>query len=393
MPPNKQRTMKDFQSPQQRKMYNFLLLLIIAATMGLQGWRTLFNNFAVDQVGINGFQVGVIQSFREIPGFLTFLVVYLLLIFKEHKLSIYSVMLTGLGVMLTGFFPTYLGIIFTTFLFSTGFHYFETTNKSLTLQYYSSQQSPIILGKQQSWKAITNIGVGILILITSRFLNLKWNFVLLGTAVIILSIIALFLSSVDRSLPIQKSHIVVKKKYWLFYALNLLSGARRQVFVVFAIFMLVEKYHFSVMMITLLFIFNNIITYFTAPYIGKGINRYGERTVLTLEYSFMIIVFLGYSFVQNAWIIAALYIVDNLFFSCSISINTFFQKIGDKTDIAPSMAAGFAINHIAAVFIPVIGGLLWIIDYQIPFLIGVFLAIVSLFLVQLIPNAIRKANN
>ncbi|MCK9160780.1 MAG: hypothetical protein M0P00_09900 [Bacteroidaceae bacterium] len=385
--------MKDFQSPQQRKMYNFLLLLIIAATMGLQGWRTLFNNFAVDQVGINGFQVGVIQSFREIPGFLTFLVVYLLLIFKEHKLSIYSVMLTGLGVMLTGFFPTYLGIIFTTFLFSTGFHYFETTNKSLTLQYFSSQQSPIILGKQQSWKAITNIGVGILILITSRFLNLKWNFVLLGTAVIILSIIALFLSSVDRSLPIQKSHIVVKKKYWLFYALNLLSGARRQVFVVFAIFMLVEKYHFSVMMITLLFIFNNIIIYFTAPYIGKGINRYGERTVLTLEYSFMIIVFLGYSFVQNAWIIAALYIVDNLFFSCSISINTFFQKIGDKTDIAPSMAAGFAINHIAAVFIPVIGGLLWIIDYQIPFLIGVFLAIVSLFLVQLIPNAIRKANN
>jgi len=88
-------------------MYQYLMLLVIAATAGHQGWRTLFNNLAVDEVGINGFQVGIIQSVREIPGFLALLVVYLLLVIKEHKLSAISVLFVGVGVACTGFFQVF----------------------------------------------------------------------------------------------------------------------------------------------------------------------------------------------------------------------------------------------------------------------------------------------
>lgn len=370
----------------QDTMFRYLLLLVVAGSMGLQGWRTIFNNFAVEDVNINGFQMGAIQSIREVPGFLSLLVVFLLFIIKEHKLSALSIVILGVGIALTGLFPSFWGLVITTFVFSIGWHYFETTNQSLTLQYFTKEESPIVLAKQKSWKAISNIFIGIVILFTCEWMSLQWNFVLLGGAVVLVGLWAFFWKPTRENLAPQNKGMVVHRKYWLFYCLNFLSGARRQIFVVFAVFLMVKVYHFSVTMITILFVLNNVITFFTAPLVAKGIKRYGERPILTLEYAFMILVFLGYSYVHNAWVVGALYIVDNLFYSCAIGINTFFHKTCDPKDIAPSMAVGFTINHISAVVIPVVGGLLWMQNIHIPFIIGVILAVVSLVLVQKIPS-------
>lgn len=365
-------------------MYQYLMLLVIAATAGHQGWRTLFNNLAVDEVGINGFQVGVIQSVREIPGFLALLVVYLLLVIKEHRLSAISVLFVGLGVALTGFFPSFYGLIFTTLIMSIGFHYFETTNKSLTLQYFSIEKSPFVFAKQKSWTAIANISMGAFIYGISHVLSLQSSFILIGLAVFAMGVWALFWKPTDKNIIPQNKGMVLRKKYWLFYVLNFLSGARRQIFVVFAVFMLVEKYNYSVSDIAILFVVNNIITYFISPYIARGINRFGERKMLSAEYFSLIFVFMGYAFIENGLLIAGLYVIDHVFFGFSMGINTYFQKTGDQKDIAPSMAVGFGINHISAVVIPVIGGFLWMINPQIPFLAGAILSIVSLGFVQLI---------
>ena len=77
-----------------------------------------------------------------------------------------------------------------------------------------------------------------------------------------------------------------------------------------------------------------------------------------------------------------LYILDHIFFNFAIAIRTYFQKVGDPRDIAPSMAVGFTINHIAAVFFPAVGGLLWVVDYRIPFIGGATMAVISLRAVQ-----------
>ena len=97
-----------------------------------------------------------------------------------------------------------------------------------------------------------------------------------------------------------------------------------------------------------------------------------------------IFVFIAYAYVDHKWIVALLYIIDHIVFNFSIAIRTYFQKVGDPRDIAPSMAVGFTINHIAAVVIPTIGGIVWMIDYKIPFLIGAAMSFVSLAAVQLI---------
>jgi MFS family permease len=176
--------------------------------------------------------------------------------------------------------------------------------------------------------------------------------------------------------------MIFRKKYWLFYFLTFMAGARRQIFVAFAVFLLVKKFHFTVQEVTILFVINNLINYFISPLIGRAIIRFGEKAVLSCEYFSLIFIFLAYAFVQSKWIVALLYILDHIFFNFAIAIRTYFQKVGDPKDIAPSMAMGFTINHIAAVALPAVGGLLWIIDYRIPFIFGAFLSMISLTAVQ-----------
>lgn len=367
-------------------MFRFLAILSIAATVGLQAWRTLFNNFAVEIVHLDGNHIGIIQSVREIPGFLALLVIYIILIIKEHKLSALSVAILGIGVGLTGYFPSYIGLIITTMIMSFGFHYFETTNQSLTLQYFDKNKSPLVIGKLRSYGAATNIAVGIFIFIISYVLSYKSTYVVVGLLILLVGIWGFYQNPTRGGMPVQHKKMILKNKYWLYYALTFMSGARRQIFVAFAVFLLVKKFSFSIQEITLLFVLNNLINYFLNPLIGKGIVKFGERKVLSVEYFSLIIVFMGYAFVESKVIIALLYILDHIFFNFSMGIRTYFQKIGDEQDIAPSMAVGFTINHIAAVVIPAIGGLMWIVDYRIPFIAGAVMSGISLSLVQLIRN-------
>jgi len=365
-------------------MYMYLMVLTIAVTGGLQVWRTLFDNFAVTVIGLDGHHIGMLQSVREIPGFLSLLVIYVLLIIREHRLSALSVLITGVGVALTGFFPSFYGLMFTVLLMSFGFHYFETTNKSLVLQYFDVINAPVILGKLRAYGAVSNMGAGVCVFVLVPFLSYTQLFLLFGLLVIALALWAFFQNPTSKNIAPQRKKMILRKRYWLYYALTFMAGARRQIFVAFAVFLLVKKFEFSVQTVAVLFFINNIINYFLSPFIGRCIVRFGERKVLTLEYFSLILIFISYALVDSKLLVAILYIADHIFFNFAIAINTFFQKIADPKDIAPSMAVGFTINHIAAVVLPTIGGLLWLIDYRIPFIAGAAMSLISLLLVQLI---------
>ena len=365
-------------------MYRYLIVFTVCSTMGLQTWLTLFNNFAVDVAKLGGNSVGVIQSVREIPGFLALLAVFVIMFIKDHRLSALSIIILGLGLTITGWFPSYAGLLTTTLVMSFGFHYFETTNMSLTLQYFDKATSPWVFGKQRSFAAASNIAVGILIYFLAFLLNFAGIYLLIGALIVAAGIWGLLQDPSDKTLVPQHKKMILRKKYWLFYFLTFMAGARRQIFMAFAVLLMVQKFSYSVQEITILFVINNIINYYLSPLIGKYIIRFGERKILSLEYSSLIVIFLAYATTSSKLLVAALYILDHIFFNFAIAIRTYFQKVGDHRDISPSMAVGFTINHIAAVFLPALGGILWMIDYRIPFFGGTVMALVSLFAVQMI---------
>jgi hypothetical protein len=368
----------------QRPMLRFLAVLTAASMIGIQGYTILFNNFAVEAVQLDGRHVGIIQSFREVPGFLALLVVYVLLAMREHRLSALSIALLGIGVGLTGLFPNYGGFLCTTLIMSFGFHYYETTNQSLTLQYFATSVSPIIISKLRSLAAVSSIVSAVLIWILDGFLDYRGMFLVVGGLVLAAGCWGFTQDPTHASIPPQRLKMVIRRRYWLYYALTFLSGARRQIFTVFSMFLLVKVFHFSVREVTLLFLVTNTINWFLNPIIGRAIISFGERTLCSIEYLGVIFIFLTYATTSSKGTATGVYILDAVLFNFSIAIRTYFHKIADPKDIAPSTAVGFTINHLAAVFLPVLGGYLWMLDFRIPFYVGIGLGVVSLSLAQLI---------
>ena len=93
-----------------------------------------------------------------------------------------------------------------------------------------------------------------------------------------------------------------------------MAGARRQIFMAFSVFLLVEKFQFSIKEVTILFVINNIIGYFISPLIGRAIIRFGERKILSLEYASLIVIFIAYAVVDSKTVMGVLYILDHIFF-------------------------------------------------------------------------------
>lgn len=367
---------------EQRPMLRFLIVLTAAATIGLQGYTILFNNFAAEMVQMDGSQVGVVQSVREIPGLLTLLLVFVLLIVREHKLAALSVVLLGFGTGITALFPTYSWVIFTTVVMSFGFHYYESTNQSLTMQYFSTAVSPMIFGRLRALAAISSVAAGILVYCLGGIADYREMYLVIGALVFAAGVWGLFQNPTHVDIVPQRKKMFLRRKYTLFYILTFLSGARRQIFVVFSILLLVQVFHFSVRDMTLLFIVNNIVAYILNSVIGKAINRFGERFISSIEYSGVVVVFLVYAFSTSKNLVMLMYIFDNILYNLDVSIRTYFQKVADPADIASSMSVGFTINHIAAVFLPALGGFFWMIDYRIPFVAGSVLGVVSLVAAQ-----------
>lgn len=365
-----------------------LYLLAAAVPIAFTAWNALLNNFVVEVAGFNGEKIGLLQSIREIPGLLAFSIVFILMIFRQQTAAYVSLFLLGLGTLLTGFFPSTIGLYATTLLMSVGFHYLETLHSSLSLQWIQKEQAPSFLGKLSALRSFMALFILALLYVMMQIFNVGYLvvYVLSGGITILLAIIAWMGFEHFKDDVVQETRLFLRKKYWLFYILTFLAGARRQIVVVFAGFLLVEKFHFSVENMLLLLIANTIINMICAPYAGKLIERFGENLSLKLEYICIVLIFILYGLVQSQIMAVALYILDNLFYTIAIALKTYFQKIADPKDISVTSGVASAINHIAAVFLPFTLGIIWIYSTSAVFFIGAAIAMVAFLLTFLLPK-------
>ena len=365
-----------------------LYMMSIAMTLAFATWMVLLNNFVVERAEFSGKEIGILQSIREIPGFLAFTTIFVLLLIREQKFAYFSLIMLGIGVLLTGFFPSEIGLYCTTLLMSAGFHYFETVKQSLSLQWLSVSETPEVLGKLIAITSLTSLLTYLFIWFSQEYLSLGFEIIYLisGVVCLLLTVFMWFGAPLFEGNVNQKKNLVLKRSYWLYYALTFMSGARRQIFVVFAAFLMVEKFKYSVSDIAILFIINHTFNWIFASKIGRLVGKVGERSALTFEYCGLFLIFFAYAYVDSAIMAGALYVLDHLFFSLAIAIKTYFQKIADPSDIASTAGVAFTINHIAAVFIPVSFGLVWLFSPKLVFLMGAMMSLISLILARNIPK-------
>ena len=380
---------KSWQTPK-----NLLIVMSVAMTLAFATWMALLNNFVVERAAFSGAEIGMLQSIREIPGFLAFTAVLVLLILKEQTFAYLSLALLGIGVAITGYFPSIMGLYLSTFLMSVGFHYYETIKQSLSLQWLSIDEAPAMLGRLIAVSSMASLVTYSFLWLAEGYLGLSYQAIYLvgGGGCLVLTLFMWLGFPRFQSKTPQRKHLLMRKRYWLYYALTFMGGARRQIFTVFAGFLMVEKFGYSVSNIAALFIVNHLFNWAFAGRIGALVGRIGERRALTFEYCGLFCVFTAYAFVDNANWAAVLYVADHLFFSLAIAIKTYFQKIADPADMASTAGVAFTINHIAAVIIPALFGLVWLVSPMLVFLMGSVMALISLLLAQNIPLAPRAGN-
>jgi hypothetical protein len=371
-----------------------LLWMTFIMSLVFSVWQVLLNNFVIERAQFTGAEIGILQSLREVPGFLAFTAIFILILIREQSFALLSLAILCVGVAITGFYPGVLGLYLTTVLMSIGFHYFETINQSLTLQWVDKKETAGFLGKALAWRSAAALSgyASIWVVMTWLKLDYVWMYALIGCLGLMMVLtITLYFPKFDVG-EVQHKKIILRKKYWLYYLLTFFSGARRQIFMVFAGFMMVEKFGYSVSEITALFLINYVVNLLFAPAIGRFIGRIGERKALTIEYIGLILIFVSYALVEKPEMAAALYVIDHLLFAMAIAIKTYFQKIADSKDIAATMSVSFTINHIAAVVIPALLGLLWLHSPEAVFYIGAGFAVCSLVLARNIPSAPAQGN-
>ena len=204
-----------------------------------------------------------------------------------------------------------------------------------------------------------------------------YRFVFAGIVTVLGGITMTFAS---RRRPQTRSRgFVFKRRYGTYYALNFLQGCRKQMFITFAIFALVKVHGMPVATTMVLVLINQSLITVTAPMMGRLVDRYGERWMLSLSYIGLSFVFFGYAVVHHRPTLYALYCIDNLIFFGGIALTTYLHKIAPEEDLRPTLSMGVTMNHVAAVIAPFVGGIVWYyLGYQIIFYSGSVLALISL---------------
>jgi len=378
--------------PRWRRPESLLIVMAAAMPIAFATWSALLNNFVIEVAGFTGVEIGWLHTVREIPGFLAVGVILLLLFIREQVLGMIALCLLGVATAVTAYFPSLGGILYITLFSSIGFHYFETVNQSLQLQWVDKKRAPYLLGMLVAVGSGASLVAYGLIVATWDLLGLDYNKVYLasGGLTAVIAIFCLFAYPQFEAPHPQNKTMVLRRRYWLYYALQLMAGARRQIFVVFAAFMMVEHFGFEVHQVTALFLINFLANMVFGPFVGRWLARYGERRMFMVEHLGVALVFMAYggiySFGWGAAVGATLYVIDHLFFAMAFSLKTYFQKIGDPADMAPTAAVAFTINHIAAVFLPASLGYLWVISPEAVFGLATVMAFATLALAFLVPR-------
>jgi predicted MFS family arabinose efflux permease len=349
---------------------------------GFSVWRSLFNNFAIEELAVRADQIGLIQSIREIPGLLGFWLAFVALVLSEMQVISLSTVVMGLGLMATAWAGNWGTLIAGTVLSSIGFHAFYPNSSGLAIKVTRGLETPRLLGIMRAAGAFAAVIAAGAVILTVDLLSYRQIFMAAGavTAVGGLAIWRRERGDDGR----QRQRIVIRRRYWLYYLLTFLMGSRRHMFTTFAIFLLVQRYGLPAQQTALLMLINNLLGTFLFRFLGDLVGRVGERLVLTANFLLLTGIFLGYAFLDSLVVLSIFYVLDNLLFSINLSLESYFKKIAvSPEEITSSMSVGQTINHVAALFVPILGGLIWeTYGSAVTFMSGAGIAVISLVVTQ-----------
>ena len=366
----------------------FFLVSLFATGIGYGIYKGIIDNYFAEIVKIGEFDRGLIEFFREVPGFLLIAILAALYMFSAEKLYKLGavIMMVGMG-MLSIVSPSKILVTMAVCIISLGEHIQLGMKSTLSLEYSNKDKGGQALGYQQALYQIgTLIGYGVIIISFIFLISQKPYKLFFGIATVLMGIgmiLALGLTS-NSEVDKTKSRFYFHKKYTKFYMLELFYGARKQVFFTFGPYVLILFYGASATTISILFAVSALLSFFLSPVIGKIIDRLGYKIVMVSDTLILVIVCFFYGFAHHifptniAFIICCLnYILDSIISLASMASNVYVQDISDNNEeMRATISTGISVNHLVTLLIALFGGWIWqTLGIETLFMLSAFLGL------------------
>lgn len=371
--------------PDRRRGLFFVALAAAFVGVALTLQITLNNNFLVGEIGISGFQAGLLEAVRESCGIAALGIFVLIAGLTEPAIASLFLVLIALGMGSYSMAPTYRFVMLLSVTWSLGFHVWTPLPNSMTLALAEPGRAGARLGQVGAAGALGSAaGLVIAFVLTLLGVRIRPLYVIAGVAALLAAAACL---GIPRRIKASGPSFVIRRRYARYYVLNFLEGWRKQIAIAFGGFLLVKVHHAGLLDIIVLAALIQTIGYFASPRIGKLIDRVGERKVLVFYYALVTMLFLGYAFLRGKYVLYTVYVLDNATFVFNTGLTTYVNKIAPRSEHRPTLSMGVAANHVASVAMPFLGGILWtILGYQWAFLIGIPAAAASIAIVLKMPR-------
>ncbi len=366
---------------------DFKRLAVATASLGVffGVLMTLQHNFMVEELGIEVHELGIVEAFREMPGFFNFVFLAIMIALSPPLAAAICLVLMGLGIAMFSQVETVVAFTLFSVLWSIGFHAWAPLSQSMGILYSPEDGKGKALGQLRAVEGLAWLLIIVVCKFAFDYINYAGLFVLAGVACLIGSYV--IFGATRKKVSVVDRSFLLRKKYWLYYTLQFLQGCRKQIFITFAVFALVKVHGMPIHSTIILMFINQLLIFLTGSWFGRLIDVHGERRMLSISYVVLTLVFLGYGFIEHRPTLYVLYCVDNLVFFGGIALTTYLNRIAPPEDLKPSLSMGVTFNHISSVAAPLMGGFAWhYFGYQAIFFAGAFFALVSLVFAQFIPK-------
>ncbi|HWR56276.1 MAG TPA: MFS transporter [Negativicutes bacterium] len=372
--------------------FNLFLLAGLFSGIGAGINTSIFNNYLSDIFKLSEDIRGFLEVPREAPGFFIMLILAALSFWGDVRIAMLGMAAAGLGMLGLGMLsPTFALMIIWMMMYSLGTHMVMPVTPSIGMSLSNQESFGARLGTISAFGLSGSIIAYVYIFLGFNFMHMTYQTAFI-TGTVFYVFAAFAVGMMKKGGPeVRKVKFVFRKRYLLYYVLAVISGARNQIFLTFAPWVLIKVFDVKPQMFAILGMVVALISIGTRKIIGKLIDTRGERFVLTLEAILLFAICLGYAFADRIFsagvavvIIAGCYVIDNSMSAVEMARSTYVRKIAvDLADVTPTLSTGVSLQHIASMVIPIFGGLLWLhVGYQAVFMAAAVIAFLNLVLSQ-----------
>jgi MFS family permease len=387
--------MRKFGGVLQGAERDFLLFLISGVFLGIAQSvdASTINNYLKEHFGMLIIQRSALEFPRELPGLLIVLIIGALsFLGSDVRISVVANLIAAVGMFAFGVLPSsYLLVVMVVFVYAMGQHIFMPLSGNIGMSFAKPGEMGKILGRLSSVGNIAIVASSAILWALYQFVHISYRtaFTIGALAFVVSAVLILFIKS-THTVHVKKRY-VYRREYRLYYWLCMIYGARKQIFLTFGPWVLVDVFHRPVATMTMLFFIVAVIGIFVKPWVGHLIDKVGERFVLSGEAFLFFLTCLGYVFAETlfppalaVFFIYICYVADWTIDSVGMARTTYMKKIALKPeDVSPSLSLGTSLDHVVTVFLPILGGIAWSRNgpggYRLVFLAGAVIALINFF--------------